>query len=1207
MSNRQEMESIKPQFIIRPPDLEGREAYGQFGAKVDMSETAVIVAAPSQTTSDSSVGRVFIYERDADKVELAAHFRAPALPGELSGGGYGFDVAIDGNIAVVSAPWHHTVASQEAGLVFVYERDEAGEWRRQAILSAPQQRGVVGPTRYFGYQVAVSEQTIAVTAFCLRHNSAANYVFVFEKQADNSWGKPAILPQPRRKNIDSERYFNAFSFSIALEKNVLAVSEAVSVNAGSNEWFKLIALLNDLETISGEKLEPGYELSQGERSRMVEELEEKLGLEDAEEDWARVESGNYQVRVFARKVPHLWVEKGVLRSPNPSDSKHRKTSGVTFGARVAISGNTIAVNSLELAVTEHNEPHAIEGRVHLFGPDKVVKTLSYPFFSSLDFEEELATQNSLFSKQTPMGQFFASNFAFHGDRLVVGGNFSLHQDGFGHSAYLYYRDHRRDWKLHKSRLDGFMRLSVWRENAPASASLSLHGDVIALGNTGVDKLGLNYGTLLLYREDNGAWVETEEMKGSVDRSRTLERYTFDSGLAWNGRLQNVLNSVKTTEETAVAMVAEQRAKASSLEDWYELSQINTLRVLLSNLHAFGDQRIRQIFAETFAHKRNNRANGKRTIGTHKMRQTLNNLSTDLEIMQQALDQRRRAPNGGMTTQGSALLNADNLAAQAMQPARGALMSNRYTRIITYFSQTTNVRVLPYDYDVILIGIPFASVSARQDAQLGLSTQVPWDFLALPHEIGHYLYRYGKLRYDPAAVRSRLLDRDAASTGEQVRGEMAIRSALHQNGRQEIQLHDLIPLVLLDKKLTADAGSGEDLPAMGDPYVTAESVPDGEHVDRMEGIAVDAYMRGSVVEQVFGETEPAILEEEAPLDDDEEAGATALDKVEAAENGAYDTSLDAEPSMEDALYDTGPPPDYQEDSNNESRSDEDEQQQETVAETLQELLDNNIPVWLQNWLEELFSDVYGCVVAGPISVLGLQGILADSDPDRLLEDNGHYPIPAIRPFIATQILREITNYLTEPTAYYRGRPVYYDNAPRLLNQNWMALLEDWGIVSKVYGRAFLLNHGDAPDPWGLEPVDLREWVFKVQAKHSGHTHHGHNHEPVIDGEFVELDVLAILEQVQPVVKTMVELLAGIYASPSWYDSRWSNDIKEGLHELEEKLAAGPQMPIEPFDKQPNNYARPFSSQGHTHYEDLLDQYLGKWATEGPEGGFVGKGG
>lgn len=55
-----------------------------------------------------------------------------------------------------------------------------------------------------------------------------------------------------------------------------------------------------------------------------------------------------------------------------------------------------------------------------------------------------------------------------------------------------------------------------------------------------------------------------------------------------------------------------------------------------------------------------------------------------------------------------------------------------------------------------------------------------------------------------------------------------------------------------------------------------------------------------------------------------------------------------------------------------------------------------PSWRLNWLEEIFADVYGTIVAGPVLAKGFQEILFDSL--NLLEDDHVHPIPVIRPFI-----------------------------------------------------------------------------------------------------------------------------------------------------------------------------------------------------------------
>ena len=53
-------------------------------------------------------------------------------------------------------------------------------------------------------------------------------------------------------------------------------------------------------------------------------------------------------------------------------------------------------------------------------------------------------------------------------------------------------------------------------------------------------------------------------------------------------------------------------------------------------------------------------------------------------------------------------------------------------------------------------------------------------------------------------------------------------------------------------------------------------------------------------------------------------------------------------------------------------------------------------WIQNWLEEIFADLYGFLVAGPIVAFSLQEILIDNLPGSLAEDDGEHPVGISRP-------------------------------------------------------------------------------------------------------------------------------------------------------------------------------------------------------------------
>jgi len=110
-----------------------------------------------------------------------------------------------------------------------------------------------------------------------------------------------------------------------------------------------------------------------------------------------------------------------------------------------------------------------------------------------------------------------------------------------------------------------------------------------------------------------------------------------------------------------------------------------------------------------------------------------------------------------------------------------------------------------------------------------------------------------------------------------------------------------------------------------------------------------------------------------------------------------------------------------------------------------------------WAEEIFADVYGCLVAGPLTALGLQAILATGDPEQIGEDDGEHPTPIVRPYLLSEILRELG----------RQRPDRYAFAQAIesLDANWAGILQRWGfaIVEAFEGGAFrIVLPGQADD-------------------------------------------------------------------------------------------------------------------------------------------------
>ncbi|MCB9158129.1 MAG: hypothetical protein H6645_13560 [Caldilineaceae bacterium] len=105
--------------------------------------------------------------------------------------------------------------------------------------------------------------------------------------------------------------------------------------------------------------------------------------------------------------------------------------------------------------------------------------------------------------------------------------------------------------------------------------------------------------------------------------------------------------------------------------------------------------------------------------------------------------------------------------------------------------------------------------------------------------------------------------------------------------------------------------------------------------------------------------------------------------------------------------------------------------------------NNYP----QWHEELFADLYGCLVAGPLAVLGMQALLATSDADELWLDDDAHPTPVVRPFILAEMLRVLGAKEAELAAAANlPNPERYRfaKAADSLDANWTAILRQWQL-------------------------------------------------------------------------------------------------------------------------------------------------------------------
>ena len=65
-----------------------------------------------------------------------------------------------------------------------------------------------------------------------------------------------------------------------------------------------------------------------------------------------------------------------------------------------------------------------------------------------------------------------------------------------------------------------------------------------------------------------------------------------------------------------------------------------------------------------------------------------------------------------------------------------------------------------------------------------------------------------------------------------------------------------------------------------------------------------------------------------------------------------------------------------------------------------------PDWINHWLEEIFADVYGSLVAGPLIGLSFQEILLDNAQKKFVADDGAHPPDAVRPYGYSKALHQL---------------------------------------------------------------------------------------------------------------------------------------------------------------------------------------------------------
>ncbi|MEO5914551.1 MAG: choice-of-anchor D domain-containing protein [Luteolibacter sp.] len=236
--------------------------------------------------------------------------------------GFGSSVALDGDDALVGAPYNNTPAGADAGSAYVFTRVGA-TWTQQPKLLAND--GAANDS--FGYAVALSQGTALVSAVSADTaagiNAGSGYIFV---RTNSAWGPPVKLTgYPSHAGAD-------FGYSVALSGDTALVGARLdaSINGivgGAAYVFVRSATAWELQakligSNASESDEFGYSVALEGDSALV-------GAPGNQTD--SLDAGS--VYLFERRGA-IWSEQSRLAGGVDSSSVDR------FGSSISLSGNT---------------------------------------------------------------------------------------------------------------------------------------------------------------------------------------------------------------------------------------------------------------------------------------------------------------------------------------------------------------------------------------------------------------------------------------------------------------------------------------------------------------------------------------------------------------------------------------------------------------------------------------------------------------------------------------------------------------------------------------------------------------------------------------------------------------------------------------------------------------------------------------------------
>ncbi len=366
----------------------------------------------------------------------------------------GYSVALDGNTAVLGAPY----AGQTRGSAYVFVRNGA-TWTQQAHLIAND--GAIQD--YFGWSVAVKGDTAVVGALYAPGNfdsdQGAAYVFV---RNGTTWTQQARL------NANENLQGAQFASALALDGNtVLVGTPAYTITPSFATAGAVFVFTRNGTTWAQQARLLASDGGDNDNFGVTVALEGDMALVGAPNN-AVTMGGQGAAYAFTRSGT-TWTQQPRLLAVQPAADDH-------FGNAVAISGNTALIGAYQKNFGNGATTIADCGAVYAF-------TLTAQGWSQVE---------EFFPPNPAVGGHFGVSLAVSGDTAVVGASLGLFQTGTElHSAYVFER--LTDWEVVRQ-----FGPELGATNDGFGYAVALSGDTVLVGAYRADAAAADQGAAFAF-------------------------------------------------------------------------------------------------------------------------------------------------------------------------------------------------------------------------------------------------------------------------------------------------------------------------------------------------------------------------------------------------------------------------------------------------------------------------------------------------------------------------------------------------------------------------------------------------------------------------------------------------------------------------------------------------------------------------------------